>query len=85
MNNVSRLSNGEMAAIIGSESGPMKYISLTCPTGTLRAGETITAHGDGACTSGADRVRREMGTTAPTQGEYVSCNNYDTHIWGILP
>ena len=83
LKNVFRMTNSEMAAITGCESGPMNYISLTCPTGTLRAGETITAYGDGACTSGSDWVRCEMGTTAPTQGQYVSCGNYDTHIWGI--
>ncbi len=85
LNNVSCLTNSEMITIVGRESGPMKYISLVCPTGTLRAGETIIAYGDGTCTSGTDWVRYEMGSTPPTQGQYVSCNNYDTYIWGVLP
>lgn len=85
LNNVSRMTNSEMATIVGCESGPMKYISLTCPANTLRAGETITAYGDGDCTSGTDWVRCEAGKTAPTQGQYVSCGNYDTHIWVLLP
>lgn len=84
LNSMSCMTNSEMATVVGSESGPLKYISLTCPAGTRRAGETITAYGDGACTSGSDWVRCEIGTTAPTQGQYVSCANYDTHIWGVV-
>lgn len=85
LKNITCISRNEMANLIGGESGPMKYISLTCPAHTLRKGEIITAYGDGLCTAGADWVRCEMGTTAPTQGQYVSCNNYDTDIWGVLP
>ncbi len=30
LNNVSRMTNSEMATITGCESGPMNYISLIC-------------------------------------------------------
>lgn len=83
LSNAFCLTKNEMVAITGSESGPMKYISLTCPADTLRAGEIITAYGDGVCSKGNDWVRCEMGTMAPTQGQYVSCNNYNTYIWGV--
>lgn len=85
LNNASRLTDREMASIMGCESGPMNYISLTCPPNTLRKGKTFSARGDGPCSSGTDWVRCEMGTTPPTQGQYVSCNNYNTYIWVMLP
>lgn len=48
------MTNSEMATIVGSESGPMNYISLICPIDTLRQGEEIVAYGDGTCSKGSD-------------------------------
>ena len=83
MKDATVLKSEEMKHIFGGDAdsgyqAPMQSSTLECKSGYL-SGQTITAHGDGPCSSTAFSVK----CSGPTQSMKVDCNS-STTIHGII-